>query len=107
MFVLPLSAVERGSLIIIIALVLTLEMINATFEQFIDYFHPHFSDHVKQIKDTLAGMVFRSESLIIIIALVLTLEMINATFEQFIDYFHPHFSDHVKQIKDTLAGMVF
>jgi len=76
MFVLPLSAVERGSLIIIIALVLTLEMINATFEQFIDYFHPHFSDHVKQIKDTLAGMVFVASLASVLVGLFIFLKPI-------------------------------
>lgn len=54
---LPLSAGERALLVTMIALVLTLEIVNSYFERLLDIVHPHFSEEVKHIKDTMAGAV--------------------------------------------------
>ena len=66
--ILPVSPIERAILVLIIALVLSLEMINSVFERLLDVIHPKFSPEVKRIKDTLAGVVFLASSSSIIIA---------------------------------------
>src|SRR3989338_7588053 len=57
MFILPLAALERAVLVLIIAVVLGLEIFNSVFERMLDLIHPHFSPEVKRIKDTMAGVV--------------------------------------------------
>lgn len=57
MMILPLSGTERAILILIMALVLSLEITNSVFERFIDLVHPQFSPEVRAIKDTMAGAV--------------------------------------------------
>lgn len=54
---LPLSATERLGVYGVIALVLTLELINTAIERMIDMMKPHLHPYVKIVKDLMAGAV--------------------------------------------------
>src|SRR3989344_1964888 len=54
----PLSAVERAILVLVIALILTLEIVNSIFERLLDIVPPQFSEDVRRVKDSMAGAVF-------------------------------------------------
>lgn len=71
MVILPLSAIERSILIIIIALVLTLETINSIFERLLDVLHPGYSHEVKRIKDTMAGAVLIASAASVAVAVLI------------------------------------
>lgn len=52
-----LSRNEMIILILLITAVLTLEMLNSALEAFADVIKPRLSDHIRRVKDILAGMV--------------------------------------------------
>lgn len=73
MVILPISPIERAILAIVIAFVLTLEAINSIFERVLDVVHPRFSEEIKRIKDTMAGVVLiGSVTAVTVGALILT-----------------------------------
>lgn len=71
MALLPLTAMERSILIIIIALVLTLETVNSIFERLLDVLHPEYSHEVKRIKDTMAGAVLIASTASVAVAVLI------------------------------------
>jgi len=89
MVVLPLNAVERAVLVLVIALVLVLEILNSVFERVLDVVHPDFSSEVKRIKDTMAGAVLVASAASVIIAgfiLVQPFLLLDRIFEQFLSH---------------------
>ena len=60
MFLFPLGKYEVIALLLLILLVLILELINSTFEIFIDVTRPRLHHKAKLIKDIMAGTVFIS-----------------------------------------------
>ena len=57
MFVLGLNPLEKSTLIIVIAMVLSLELINSQIERFLDVIQPNYRPEVKLIKDISAAAV--------------------------------------------------
>lgn len=57
MFVLKLNPLEKSALIIVIAMVLSLELINSQIERFLDVIQPNYQPEVKAIKDISAAAV--------------------------------------------------
>jgi diacylglycerol kinase len=57
MFVFDLSGLERAILTLAIALVLVLELMNSIFERVVDLLKPRVHQHVKEVKDVMAGTV--------------------------------------------------
>jgi len=81
----PLSAVERAILVLVIALILTLEIVNSIFERLLDIVHPQFSEDVRRVKDSMAGAVFvASAASVVIGALIFAHPLVafDAVFEQ-------------------------
>lgn len=54
---LPLSADERAILTLVTVLVLSLELVNTSFERMLDMMKPRVHPYVKVIKDLVAGSV--------------------------------------------------
>lgn len=65
----PLTALERLMVYGIIALVLTLELINTAFERMLDMMKPHIHPYVKVIKDLVAGAVLIIACLALLVGL--------------------------------------
>lgn len=83
MLVLPISNTDRSVLVLVIALVLVLEVVNSIFERVLDIMHPDFSEEVKKIKDTMAGVVFLASLSSVIVGLfILTRPILN--FDRFL-----------------------
>ena len=57
MFVFDLSWLERAILTLAMALVLVLELMNSIFERMVDLLKPRVHEHVKEVKDVMAGTV--------------------------------------------------
>ncbi|MEX2145081.1 MAG: diacylglycerol kinase [Candidatus Spechtbacterales bacterium] len=74
MVILPLTNVQRAIIVLVIAFVLALEMINSVFERILDIIHPKFSEEVKRIKDTMAGVVFLGTLSSVVIAALIFVE---------------------------------
>ncbi len=55
--VLPLSPLERGILFLLVASVLSFELINSQIERILDILHPDYKEKVRIIKDISAGAV--------------------------------------------------
>ncbi|MEX0877251.1 MAG: diacylglycerol kinase [Candidatus Spechtbacterales bacterium] len=102
MLVLPLSNTERAVLVLVIALVLALEIVNSIFERVLDIIHPDFSEEVKKIKDTMAGVVLLASISSVIVGLfILTRPMIN-----FDKFFHTSLESFRTDIWVNIAGIV-
>ncbi len=56
----PLTTDERATLILIIVLVLSLELVNTSFERMLDMTKPRVHPYVRVIKDLVAGSVLVS-----------------------------------------------
>ena len=56
-FILNISYFEWLILILIIAIVISLEALNTTLEKTLDYLEPRFSDKIRMLKDLMAGGV--------------------------------------------------
>lgn len=73
MTILPLQGVERAILVIATSFVLILEVVNSVFERMLDITHPHISQEVKRVKDTMAGAVLLASATSVAVAgLILT-----------------------------------
>jgi len=67
MIILPMSAVERAILLIIILIVLSSEIVNSVLERLLDVIHPKFSHEVMRIKDTMAAVVLLASAAAIVV----------------------------------------
>ena len=75
-FVLHISTVEWIAVLLCIAMVLSLEMINASVEKLCDMVEPGFHPTIKTIKDILAGAVLLSAFVSLAIGLIIFLPKI-------------------------------
>ena len=57
-YILPIGGFKRGVVIFIIALVLSLEVVNTMVEKLLDFLEPQFNSKVKHIKDMSSASVF-------------------------------------------------
>ena len=70
-FYFPLTAAERGIIILAVFLVLILEIINSTFERVVDVLEPRLSETVKKIKDFMSLAVLLMAVCAIILGLLI------------------------------------
>jgi undecaprenol kinase len=68
---LPLSVFERAILVLTIGFVLSLELVNTTFERLLDMLRPEISPEVKIIKDLVAGAVLVSAGAAALVGLII------------------------------------
>jgi len=73
MFVLKLNPLEKSVLIIVIAMVLSLELINSQIERFLDVIQPSYHPEVKLIKDVSAAAVLIAVLGAVIVGIVILL----------------------------------
>jgi len=73
MFYFPLSALKKAILFLTIFIVLSLEIINSTFEKLIDFLNPKFNPYIGEIKDMAAGAVLLAAIGSIIIGIIIFL----------------------------------
>ncbi len=73
MFVLKLNPLEKSVLIIVIAMVLSLELINSQIERFLDVIQPSYQPEVKLIKDISAAAVLIAALGAIVVGVVILL----------------------------------
>jgi len=57
LFYFPFNQIERVILILVVALVLSLELINSQIERILDILRPDYSEEVRKMKDISAGAV--------------------------------------------------
>ena len=69
----PLTAIERSLLLVMIAFVLTMELLNTCFERMLDMLKPHVHPYVKVIKDLVAGAVLLASAFAFIVGLLIFL----------------------------------
>ena len=70
-FILHISTTEWQSILLCIALVLTLEMMNSALEKFIDLLHPAQHEQIKWVKDVAAGAVLLSSIISAVIGIII------------------------------------
>ncbi|WP_347862727.1 diacylglycerol kinase family protein [Salimicrobium sp. PL1-032A] len=70
-FIFTVSVVEWAILLLTIALVLSLEVMNAVVERVMDFIHPDYHQKVKVIKDAAAGAVLIAAIMAVLIAIVI------------------------------------
>ncbi len=73
MFLLEVSAAEKGVLLIAITLVLVLELSNSIVERIVDLLKPRIHHYVEEIKDIMAGVVLVASAGAVTIGLVIFL----------------------------------
>lgn len=73
MFVLKLNPLEKSVLIIVIAMVLSLELINSQIERFLDVIQPSYQPEVKLIKDISAAAVLIAALGAVVVGIVILL----------------------------------
>ena len=66
-----LSPVEWCLVLLVIALVLTMEMLNTAIEKLCDFMEPNPNEHIKIIKDICAGMVLCSAVFALVIGIII------------------------------------
>lgn len=84
MFLFPLSAFERITLILVIALVLLLELTNTALEYTLDIFRPRIHPTVGIVKDIMAGAVLLASLAALIIGTLIFLPHFQAYLAPFI-----------------------
>ncbi len=107
MIILPLSGTEMAVLVLIIALVLSLEIVNSIVEQVLDAWHPQLSEKTKRIKDTMAGAVFLASFTSVVIGGLILLQPIVAFDRRvrgFIEYIQTPQILNVAEILTMLGG---
>lgn len=70
-FFIRVSRVEFAILIIVIALVLFAEMMNSVVEKVVDILKPRLDSGVKEIKDTMAGVVLFVSILAVVVGILI------------------------------------
>ncbi len=69
----PFTNIERAVLVLVIALVLSLELINSQIERILDILRPDYSEEVRKMKDISAGAVLVASIGAVIVGAVITL----------------------------------
>ncbi|EKD67806.1 MAG: hypothetical protein ACD_48C00208G0003 [uncultured bacterium] len=67
----PLSDFERLLIFLVITLVLILELMNSAIEKFTDIVKPRLHQHVRVVKDIMAGTVLIASSGAVILGLII------------------------------------
>ncbi len=82
LFIFPFAPVERAVLILVVALVLSLELINSQIERILDVLHPDYSEKVRKIKDISAGAVLVASISSVFIGFVIILPYLLEKFSE-------------------------
>ncbi|MEP7162762.1 MAG: diacylglycerol kinase [Candidatus Moraniibacteriota bacterium] len=80
MLIFPLTFPERALLVAMTAIVLSLELMNTSFERMLDMLKPHVHPYVKVIKDLVAGAVLIASLAAFIVGLLIFLPHLRGLF---------------------------
>ncbi len=83
LFYLPFNTIERAVLILVVALVLSLELINSQIERILDILRPDYSEDVRKMKDISAGAVLVASIGALIVGTIIALPYLIAKISQF------------------------
>ncbi len=83
LFYFPFEPLERAILILVVALVLSLELINSQIERILDILRPDYSEEVRKMKDISAGAVLVASIGAIFLAVIIILPYILLLLERF------------------------
>ncbi len=73
LFYFPFNAIERAVLILVVALVLSLELINSQIERILDILRPDYSEDVRKMKDISAGAVLVASIGAVVVGVIIVL----------------------------------
>jgi undecaprenol kinase len=76
LFYFPFHPLERAVLVLVVALVLSLELINSQIERILDILRPDYSEEVRKMKDISAGAVLVASIGAIVLAIIVILPYI-------------------------------
>jgi len=71
LFLIPLSRVEQGVLLMAISMILVLELINSTLERMLDLFKPRLHPYVRDIKDLMAAAVLLASIFALVVGILI------------------------------------
>jgi diacylglycerol kinase len=71
MFVFGLSPIEKSIIIVMIAMVLSLELVNSSVEKALNHLHPERDPSIKRAKDFLAGSVLLAAIAAVVVGLII------------------------------------
>ncbi len=83
LFYFPFNTIERAVLILVVALVLSLELINSQIERILDILRPDYSEEVRKMKDISAGAVLVASIGALIVGLIIVLPYLMSKISQF------------------------
>lgn len=83
LFYFPFHAIERSILILVVALVLSLELINSQIERILDILRPDYSEEVRKMKDISAGAVLIASIGALIVGTIIALPYLMTKISQF------------------------
>ncbi len=83
LLVFPFDPLERAVLFLVIALVLSLELINSQIERVLDILKPDYSEEVRKMKDISAGAVMVASIGSVIIGIIIILPYLMELIEKF------------------------
>ncbi len=72
LFYFPFNQIERVILILVVALVLSLELINSQIERILDILRPDYSEEVRKMKDISAGAVLIASIGAVVVGTIIT-----------------------------------
>ena len=73
LFYFPFHPLERAVLVLVVALVLSLELINSQIERILDILRPDYSEEVRKMKDISAGAVLVASIGSLVLAVIIIL----------------------------------
>ncbi len=82
LFYFPFESLERAILVLVVALVLSLELINSQIERILDILRPDYSEEVRKMKDISAGAVLTASIGAVILAVIIILPYISLLLER-------------------------
>ncbi len=84
LFYFPFNTIERAVLILVVALVLSLELINSQIERILDILRPDYSEEVRKMKDISAGAVLLASIGALVVGVIIVLPHLIAKISQFL-----------------------
>ena len=84
LFFFPLSSAERGVLVLVIVLVLSLELINSQIERVLDILRPDYDEEVRKMKDISAGAVLVASIGAVVVGTIIILPHLLAKVSHFL-----------------------
>ncbi len=76
LFYFPFESLERAVLVLVVALVLSLELVNSQIERILDILRPDYHDEVRKMKDISAGAVLIASIGAVVLAVIIILPYI-------------------------------